>query len=108
MQEYFHPLVDAVDNVQSKEGVSRQLFVVMPLKAINVSCSHGHSPDKGSLMWQVLPIHLHKAACALTELLYGGNYLEAVTRRAGVEELTMILPPWSIERERVGSLLMWF
>ena len=35
-------------------------------------------------------------------------YLEAGTRRAGVEELTMILPPWSIERERVGSLLMWF
>ena len=39
---------------------------------------------------------------------YIDNYLEAGTRRAGVEELTMILPPWSIERERVGSLLMWF
>ena len=36
------------------------------------------------------------------------DYLEAGTRRAGVEELTMILPPWIIERERVGSLLMWF
>ena len=39
---------------------------------------------------------------------YFEYYLEAGTRRAGVEELTMILPPWSIERERVGSLLMWF
>ena len=38
----------------------------------------------------------------------GAVYLEAGTRRAGVEELNMILPPWSIERERVGSLLMWF
>ena len=35
-------------------------------------------------------------------------YLESGTRRPGVEELSMILPPWSIERERVGSLLMWF
>ena len=38
----------------------------------------------------------------------GGFYLEAGTRRAGVEDLTMILPPWSIKRDRVGSLLMWF
>ena len=35
-------------------------------------------------------------------------YLEAGTRRTGVEELAMILPPWSIKRGRVGSLLMWF
>ena len=45
--------------------------------------------------------------------VYGNNvekeiYLEAGTRRTGVEELAMILPPWSIERERIGSLLMWF
>ena len=31
------------------------------------------------------------------------DYLEAGTRRAGVEELAMILPPWSIKRDRVGS-----
>ena len=38
----------------------------------------------------------------------GHVYLEAGTRRAGVEELAMILPPWSIKRERIGSRWMWF
>ena len=36
------------------------------------------------------------------------SYLEADTRRAGVEELAMILPPWSTERKRVGSRYIWF
>ena len=50
-------------------------------------------------------IFLH---CSFVDTLGLYRYLEAGTRRAGLEELTMILPPWSIERERVGSLLMWF
>ena len=37
-----------------------------------------------------------------------GFYLEAGTRRAGVEELAMILTPWSNKRERVGSQWMRF
>ena len=36
------------------------------------------------------------------------GYLEDRTRREEVEELAMILPTWSIERERVGSLLIGF
>ena len=37
----------------------------------------------------------------------GGNYLEAGTRRAGVEELAIMLPPWSTQRERVRLRWMW-
>ena len=39
---------------------------------------------------------------------YIGAYLEADTRRAGSEELDVILPPWSTGGERVGSRRMWF
>ena len=58
---------------------------------------------------QELETHRVRLTAGGAKLNYPGNpYLEAGTRRAGVEELTMILTPWSIERERVGSLLMWF
>ena len=49
-----------------------------------------------------------QSQCQMSIYYKYAPYLEAGTRRSGVEELTMILPPWSIERERVGSLLMWF
>ena len=76
----------------------------------HMSCGSGSG--LGSTLYTRHQHHVAPKFCAdvvfRRRLFLSLVYLEAGTRRAGVEELTMILPPWSIERERVGSLLMWF
>ena len=59
----------------------------------------------GTASWQFMKRAASSASAAedMTAFMIWAIYLEAGTRRSGVEELAMILPTWSIERERVGS-----
>ena len=75
VQEDLHPLVHAVNNFRSKEGVSYKSLVILPLEAANVLQSYVHGLSERTLITQVVPIHLHKVLCVVMEFLHSGNHV---------------------------------
>ena len=70
-----------VDYVRSKEGVSCKGLVLFPIKVANVSQPRGHGPAEGPLIAQVVPSHLHKATCAVVEILCGDDHMDPLVKQ---------------------------
>ena len=65
-------------------------------------CAQASLPKKGH---PIRKQSVEQYLCYVSKIFV---YLEASTRTEVVEELAMILPPWSTKMERVGSRQMWF
>ena len=72
--------MDAVKDVRPKEWVSREVLALFPIKAVNVLRPRAHGLADGTLIDQVVPIHLHKIPCAATDLLCGGYHMEPLVQ----------------------------
>ena len=81
MQEDFHLLVYAFDDVLFKEGIYQKRLVIFLLKAVNLLWSFGHGLAEDPFSAQVVPRHLNKFSCAVPEFLCGGEHVELLVQQ---------------------------